>query len=246
MLLAWGRGCRACAERGFGSTVVPATLPVIATKHWVGKSVAGVIVGAAAIGGAVAGTGEASAKIESGFYELSTVVTGGPSFTPTSAVPSNARVIGNRLYYDEGGVGPWNTNQYVIKPTRKGGTVTPGGIGDVVYRAELHKTRTGYKGPSTSSGFPTASWCCVKWTGTNRTPSGRPANRGSPGSRTPRRPRTTWTYPMPRTRPSARRPRMLRMGRIPGASRNSLSRGAAMNHSGSFPQRHHEGTGSGR
>ncbi len=124
------------------------------TKHWVGKSVAGVIVGAAAIGGAVAGTGEASAKIESGFYELSTVVTGGPSFTPTSAVPLNARVIGNRLYYDEGGVGPWNTNQYVIKPTRKGGTVTPGGIGDVVYRAELHKTRTGYKGPLYLFGVP--------------------------------------------------------------------------------------------
>ena len=40
------------------------------------------------------------------------------------------------------------------KPTRKGGTVTPGGIGDVVYRAELHKTRTGYKGPLYLFGVP--------------------------------------------------------------------------------------------
>lgn len=124
------------------------------TKQWVGKSVAGVVVGAVVFGGIAVGAGPAAAKIESGFYKLSTVVTGGPSFTPTSAVPSNARVIGDRLYYDESGVGPWNANQYVITPTRTGGVVTPGGLGDLIYRAELRKTRTGYKGPLYLLGFP--------------------------------------------------------------------------------------------
>ena len=62
-------------------------------------------------------------------------------------------MIGNRLYYDESGVGPWNTNQYVIRQTRAGGVVTPGGLGDLIYRAELRKPAR-VQGPLYLLGLP--------------------------------------------------------------------------------------------
>ncbi|WP_239582614.1 hypothetical protein [Gordonia rubripertincta] len=70
---------------------------------------------------------------------------------------SNARVIGNRLFQDIYGVGPWNATSSHITQTRNGGIVAIAGdpVAHWYSRIELRKTPHGYKGVQYSGGVPT-------------------------------------------------------------------------------------------
>ena len=90
------------------------------------------------------GAGHAEAKIEPGSYVVQTV-----SFGVLPGPESNAKVVGNTMYWDFNGVGPRNAYTFGIVPTKHGGNASPLGTSPAAQwfeRIEFHKTRNGYTG----------------------------------------------------------------------------------------------------
>lgn len=114
--------------------------------------VGGLIAGAAAVGISAGAAGSAEAKIEPGHYKHQMLMYG---FIPTPE--SNATVVGNRIYQDYYGIGPWNLTNTPIRQTKNGGVTSFGNGGPIEEwfgRNEYRKTRNGYYGTTYSWGVP--------------------------------------------------------------------------------------------
>ncbi|KSU54471.1 MULTISPECIES: hypothetical protein [unclassified Gordonia (in: high G+C Gram-positive bacteria)] len=114
--------------------------------------VAGLLITAGLATGLGLGSGQAHAKIDDGRYKYQLVMYGVIPYPE-----SNARVIGNRLFQDIYGVGPWNATNSHITHTRNGGIVSIAGdsVAHWYSRIELRKTPHGYKGVLFAGGVPT-------------------------------------------------------------------------------------------
>ncbi|MEE4023885.1 hypothetical protein V1Y59_12430 [Gordonia sp. PKS22-38] len=113
------------------------------------RIIAGALIGGAAVMGISLGAGNAEAKIEPGQYKSQYLIYG---FIPTPE--SNVRVIGNRMYQDYYGIGPWNLSSLQIMPTERGGIVSNSDHPAVVWLGhhEMNKSRNGYWGTTYSYG----------------------------------------------------------------------------------------------
>jgi hypothetical protein len=97
------------------------------------------------------GAGDSDAKIKPGQYKQQNLIYG--------VIPmpeSNARVIGNGLYTDYYGIGPWNLQRQQIQPTKHGGVaaLTADPVMQWFGRTEFRRTENGYVGTTYSWGVP--------------------------------------------------------------------------------------------
>lgn len=107
------------------------------------RLIAGALIAGAAVFGLAVGAGESAAEIKPGQYKHQQLIYG---VIPTPE--SNARVIGNGIYTDYYGIGPWNLIRQQIQPTKNGGVVsqTADPIVQWVGRVEYRRTKNGYVG----------------------------------------------------------------------------------------------------
>ncbi|MEE4023886.1 hypothetical protein V1Y59_12435 [Gordonia sp. PKS22-38] len=115
------------------------------------RIIAGALIGGAAVMGISLGAGNAEAKIEPGQYKSQRFTFG---FIPTPE--SNVRVVGNRMYQDYYGLGPWNYSSGPIFPTRDGGVVATSSDPTMQWISSTKYTKTdyGYKGVYSEFGIP--------------------------------------------------------------------------------------------
>lgn len=100
------------------------------------------------------GAGDSDAKIKPGNYKHQQLIYG---FIPMPE--SNTRVIGNGMYTDYFGIGPWNLQRQQIQQTPHGGVVahTADPVMQWFARTEFRRTKNGYVGTTYSWGVPLGS-----------------------------------------------------------------------------------------
>lgn len=107
------------------------------------RLIAGALIAGTAVFGLTVGAGDSDAKIKPGNYKHQQLIYG---FVPTPE--SNVRVVGNGLYTDYYGLGPWNLSRQQIQHTKSGGVVSLTADPPVQWyqRVEYRRTKNGYTG----------------------------------------------------------------------------------------------------
>ncbi|OCH83154.1 hypothetical protein [Gordonia sp. UCD-TK1] len=118
------------------------------------RLIAGALIAGTAVFGLTVGAGDSDAKIKPGNYKQQQLIYG---FVPMPE--SNARVIGNGMYTDYYGIGPWNLQRQQIQQTPHGGVVahTADPVMQWFPRTEFRRTKNGYVGTMYSWGVPLGS-----------------------------------------------------------------------------------------